>query len=34
VTGTAPTVGEMRLIVEYDEPVVDQDAPAVIVGEI
>jgi hypothetical protein len=34
VTGAAPTVGEAVLTVEYQEPVSDQDAPAVIIGEI
>jgi len=34
VTGTTPTVGEAVLTIEYQEPVADQDAPAVIVGEI
>jgi hypothetical protein len=34
VTGTAPTVGEAVLTIEYQEPVADQDAPAPIVGEI
>lgn len=34
VTGAAPTVGEAVLLVEYQEPVADQDAPAVIIGEI
>lgn len=34
VTGTAPTVGEMHVFIEYDMPAVDQDAPDVITGEI
>lgn len=34
VTGSAPTVGEAVLLVEYQEPVPSQEAPAVIVGEI
>jgi hypothetical protein len=34
VTGTAPTVGEMHVYIQYDMPMVDQDAPAVITGEI
>ena len=34
VTGSAPTVGEAVLLVEYQEPIADQDAPDVIVGEI
>ena len=34
VTGTAPTAGQAVLLVEYEEPVVDAVAPAVITGEI
>jgi hypothetical protein len=34
VTGTVPTVGEAVLTIEYQEPVSDQDTPAVIIGEI
>ena len=34
VTGTAPTTGELHIYIEYDMPVVDQDAPDVITGEI
>ena len=34
VTGTAPTVGEMHVYIQYDQPLVDQDAPAVITSEI
>lgn len=34
VTGSAPTVGELHVYVQYDMPNVDQDSPAVITGEI
>lgn len=34
VTGTAPTTGRSRVLVEYLDPVTSQDAPDVIVGEI
>ena len=34
VTGSAPTAGELHVYIQYDMPMVDQDAPAVITGEI
>jgi hypothetical protein len=34
VTGTAPTLGELHVYIQYDMPMVDQDAPDVIVGVI
>lgn len=34
VTGTTPTTGRSRVLVEYLDPVTSQDAPAVIVGAI
>lgn len=34
ITGASPTAGELHVYVQYDMPMVDQDAPAVITGEI
>ena len=34
VTGSAPTVGEMVVLIEYREAVPSQASPAIIVGEI